>query len=676
MAYLLTARRTCLRLRSHEFVSGLHSSASAQGPKLRPRLAKSLKPAFNRGRLEVARFDRDEAPHHGRQGEQEQEVSEARMQRQRRATLAEEGRKGKWSSESLEPAIAQKAPEPIERPVYKRKDLDYEATAEDEEFYNPPTLVTTGGSTEISASLKGAPTRFNTPPLLPGFVSALRETLGQDVRPTPIQSLSMKWLFDKEPAFEWNQFLLASETGSGKSIAYLLPVLQHLKETEGSKPPPTPSSRPLNPRAIILAPTHELARQLSGFAKSLLHSEKLRVVCASQANTKSQTTRDATASQMAAQFDSLMGGGQGEFAVHKNAHPVDVLVGTPMKIMEMIRGRGWDRREMTEEDATLDPKTLRRGRDKMVGVGKWRSKPELGLENVQWVVVDEADVLLDPDFQEVTRTLLADISAARGHQVPVDPLPTSPTEKLPENQDVEYPFHLVLTSATIPSTLARYLDAYHPRLIRLASPRLHHLPKTLQTEYASWTGGNKNADIEKRIRRVWAEDALAVASAVTPVTSLSKILIFCNKSSKVEDLSTFLAEKGIKNVALTSASEERKRGSNKHLFGFLRPLRNSQLQKPAPLSNVTPTNPGVISDPSKDPHVMITTSLLSRGLDFDPSINHVLIVDEPRNMIDFLHRAGRSGRAGQTGRVVIFGKSKGRGSDKAREVKQRVRALV
>jgi ATP-dependent RNA helicase MRH4 len=73
---------------------------------------------------------------------------------------------------------------------------------------------------------------------------------------------------------------------------------------------------------------------------------------------------------------------------------------------------------------------------------------------------------------------------------------------------------------------------------------------------------------------------------------------------------------------------------------------------------------------------MITTSLLSRGLDFDPSIKHVFIVDEPRNMIDFLHRAGRSGRAGQTGRVVIFGKGKGRGSDKAREVKQRVRALV
>ena len=46
---------------------------------------------------------------------------------------------------------------------------------------------------------------------------------------------------------------------------------------------------------------------------------------------------------------------------------------------------------------------------------------------------------------------------------------------------------------------------------------------------------------------------------------------------------------------------------------------------------------------------MVTTSLLSRGLDFSPEVKHV---DEPRNMIDFLYRAGRSGRAGQSGKLI------------------------
>jgi ATP-dependent RNA helicase MRH4 len=88
-----------------------------------------------------------------------------------------------------------------------------------------------------------------------------------------------------------------------------------------------------------------------------------------------------------------------------------------------------------------------------------------------------------------------------------------------------------------------------------------------------------------------------------------------------------------------------------------------------------PTGPGVC-DPAQTPHVLVTTSLLSRGLDFSPMIKHVFIVDEPRNMIDFLHRAGRAGRAGEAGKVVVFGRTKGRGSGRTDEVKQRVRAVA
>jgi ATP-dependent RNA helicase MRH4 len=237
--------------------------------------------------------------------------------------------------------------------------------------------------------------------------------------------------------------------------------------------------------------------------------------------------------------------------------------------------------------------------------------------------------------------------------------------------------------------LASYLDKHHPTLIRLASPNLHHLPKTLQTEYVNWTGGNKFADIERRIRKVWAEDTTQ-PGVVSP---LSKVLIFCNKSTKVNDLGAHLEQKKIKNVALTSTSDQRKRGSNRHLEGFLRehnkgheegktsevalePIR--QTHQPVVGSPPVPTSvlPESRADPKEEPHVMITTSLLSRGLDFSPSIRHVFIVDEPRNMIDFLHRAGRAGRAGQWGKVVVFGKMKGRGSAKAKDVRKRVGALL
>jgi ATP-dependent RNA helicase MRH4 len=229
-------------------------------------------------------------------------------------------------------------------------------------------------------------------------------------------------------------------------------------------------------------------------------------------------------------------------------------------------------------------------------------------------------------------------------------------------EPINYPFNLVLTSATIPKSLNAYLEKHHPSLVRLASPRLHHLPKTLQTEHVSWTGGNKFADILRRIKKIWAEDAAFSRGS----GGLSKVLLFCNKSAKAVEFSTYLSEHGIKNVAMTSQSEHRGRGSNKHLDGFLRRRGGSEGAISAAHS----------SDVTQVPHVMVTTSILSRGLDFSPEIKHVFIVDEPRNTIDFLHRAGRTGRAGQQGKVVIFGKLKGRGSQRANDTKRRIGALA
>ncbi len=173
----------------------------------------------------------------------------------------------------------------------------------------------------------------------------------------------------------------------------------------------------------------------------------------------------------------------------------------------------------------------------------------------------------------------------------------------------------------------------------------------------------------KRLKRVWAEDFGRVHGG-----KLSKILVFCNKSMKVEELCAYFETQGVKSVAMTSASVHRRKGSNKHLAGFLKAHMQeagSETEMPSSMKK-TETSSNV----QTDPHVLVTTSLLSRGLDFSPEIKHVFIVDEPRNMVDFLHRAGRSGRAGQSGKVVVFGKMKGRGSERGREVKRRVGLLV
>ncbi|PCH33016.1 DEAD-domain-containing protein [Wolfiporia cocos MD-104 SS10] len=552
--------------------------------------------------------------------------------------------------------------------------------------YNP--LTDEFDNAVRAVSTRALPTGFTSPPLMEGLVTSVHGVLGPQARPTPIQALSLKHMFRRplegsippKEKGEWSQTLLASETGSGKSIAYLLPMLQDLKLSElypdtpsGSEAAPSNTNEKakekaaqprtlLSPRALVLAPTHELSRQLSSFAKALLHAVKLRVLCISQANLPSspRAPRSLTSARMAKEFDALFGedaGGEAESAlVRRPPRSVDVVVGTPSKILEMVKGRGWDREQPNAEDFWEQDEHGRAIKPKRWTVGK----PEIGLEKVEWVVIDEADVLFDPDFQEQTKLILSSISEARGQ--PIESPPPSVTPDPASPVPINYPFNLLLSTATIPSALAWYLDTYHPKLTRLASPNLHHLPKTLKTEYSSWTGGNRNADIERRLRQVWGEDALSGGRA------LSKVLVFCNKSTKVEGLGKYLEEKGVANVALTSTSEERKYGSNHHLDGFLR-------QRGAQAAEQGVAKPLASVDVSKEPHVMITTSLLSRGLDFAPDIKHVFIVDEPRNMVDFLHRAGRSGRAGEKGKVVVFGRVKGRGAGRTEEMRQKIKAL-
>lgn len=520
-------------------------------------------------------------------------------------------------------------------------------------------------------SIGALPNAFTSPPLLPGLLNSVQDVIGADATPTPIQALSLKWLFDQRISYastadpqstsatpEWRQFLLASETGSGKTLAYLLPMLQDLKQAElrGEWPRETPGPRrALDPRALVLAPTHELARQLAGSAKSLLHEVKLRVSCASRANTAS-SPRPAEV-----EIDDV--DGAGEFEVRqsqRSGHPVDVLVGTPMKVLEMARGRGWELLREQEQEQIRGRDKIRRGKSLagVVGTGslKWRrGRPELGLANVEWVVIDEADVLLgksvrptlfhiadglvDPDFQESTQALLADIAAARGHPVPVIPASAA-------NGNIPYPFNLVLSSATIPASLADYLNTNHPHLTRLVSPRLHSLPRSLHTEHTAWTGGSKAADVVRRLREVWDSDYRQGAFADGNSNALSRVLVFVNRSTRAEALGQELTERGIANIILTSTSATRRRGSNHHLAGFLRgtaspitsenPLPAIEGPRtraiPAPPGHGAPASeykkaPAPVNPIATIPHVMITTSLLSRGLDFGANVRHVFMVD-------------------------------------------------
>lgn len=79
--------------------------------------------------------------------------------------------------------------------------------------------------------------------------------------PTPVQMQSIPIMLNGR------DIMSCAPTGSGKTMAYLLPIIQDLKKPE----------KKMSYRALIIAPTRELAQQIAREANHLAQGTKLRV---------------------------------------------------------------------------------------------------------------------------------------------------------------------------------------------------------------------------------------------------------------------------------------------------------------------------------------------------------------------------------------------------------------
>lgn len=434
------------------------------------------------------------------------------------------------------------------------------------------------------------PRAFSAFELHTGLQAALDERLPRG-QTTPIQSLSLAKLL-AEPT-EPVRAVLGAETGSGKTLAYLLPLLHHLKATDkGPSPTATPFDDDMvSPRALVLAPTHELTRQSTAVAKSLTHEAKLRVVGASSPGTVR---------------------GRGE---------VDVLFATGRSAAGLL-GIPAKERERSSRPRPAPPAEERSSRP-------YEPEVLLDLARTEWLVIDEADVLLGPDFIDETTQVIQRVRAAAPN------------------------VHVLLVTATLPPSLLRALERGtfgKLEFEHLLSPGLHRLPRHLDTRFVPWSGGgNRLADVVHEVKRGFAEDVHdAKLAAGDGAVARPRAVVFCGSVGQVKAISTALSEKEVPALAWTGESPERteRPGHNGPLDAFLVQHKRADKDKEANASPATK---------DKGPRVLVTTSLLSRGLDFSSDVTAIYLVDPPRDVLDFVHRAGRAGRAGRHGRVVVFG---------------------
>jgi ATP-dependent RNA helicase MRH4 len=219
--------------------------------------------------------------------------------------------------------------------------------------------------------------------------------------------------------------------------------------------------------------------------------------------------------------------------------------------------------------------------------------------------------------------------------------------------------HIIFCTATFPpslfQTLTKAKGLKDAPFTHLLTPSLHKLPPTLETRFVPRSGsGNLFADVAHELKRVLAEDAIKRKEIMLSGQDRdkAKYVVFCNSDRNTRRLSNYMNERDLPNVAWTGDSEQRVKGKNGVLGSFLHDTSLSTKEALLPRHGS-----------AQVPRILVTTGILSRGLDFSPLVTTVFLVDQPKDILDFVHRAGRAGRAGRKGRVVVFGMGTGRPGD-------------
>ncbi|WP_173911203.1 ATP-dependent RNA helicase RhlB [Acinetobacter sp. Marseille-Q1618] len=328
---------------------------------------------------------------------------------------------------------------------------------------------------------------------------------------TPIQQKVLKYTLAGHDAIG------RAQTGTGKTAAFLVSIINDLLNN------PIKEKRFRGePRALILAPTRELAIQIENDARELVKFSGLNVL-------------------------TLVGGV--DFDKQKkqlDQNVVDILVATPGRLIDF-----------TEQK-------------------------EVWLDQIEFLVIDEADRLLDMGFIPSVKRIVR----------------YSPRKEQRQT---------LLFSAT-----------FSYDVLNLAQQWLYE-PVTVEIEPEKKT----NADVEQRVYVVENRDKYKLLREILNDEPIEKVMIFANRRDQVRKLYDHLKRDHYKVVMLSGEIAQDKR------LKMLDQFKNGQH------------------------NIMIATDVAGRGIHVD-GVSHVINYTLPEQSDDYVHRIGRTGRAGTQGVSISF----------------------
>lgn len=342
--------------------------------------------------------------------------------------------------------------------------------------------------------------------------------------PTPVQKYSI-------PIVALGRDLMGcAQTGSGKTGGFLFPILSALF-THGPPPPPPEmlngagfGRRKAFPTTLILAPTRELVSQIHEEARKFTYRSWVKPAV-------------------------VYGGADIGQQLRQIERGCDLLSATPGRLVDLIE----------------------RGR--------------ISLSNVRFLVLDEADRMLDMGFEPQIRRIVEG-------------------EDMPGVMDRQ----TLMFSATFPRDIQILAKDFLKEYVFLSVGRV----------------GSTSENITQKIEYVENEDKRSVlldVLASMPTGGLT--LIFVETKKMADMLSDFLLRS---NIGATSIHGDRTQRERERALELFR-------------TGKTP--------------IMVATAVAARGLDI-PNVTHVVNYDLPNDIDDYVHRIGRTGRAGNTGHATAF----------------------
>ena len=350
-------------------------------------------------------------------------------------------------------------------------------------------------------------TSFSNLQLAPALARAVAE-MGYESM-TPIQAQAIPVVLTGQDVMG------AAQTGTGKTAAFSLPLLQRLLKHENTST--SPARHPV--RALVLLPTRELADQVAQQVKAYAKYCNLR--CA-----------------------VVFGGMDMKPQTLELKKGVEVLVATPGRLLDHIEAKN------------------------------------VVLNQVEYVVLDEADRMLDIGF-------LPDLQRILSH--------------LPKQRTT------LLFSAT-----------FSPEIKRLAGSYLQN-PVTIEVARPNETAST----VTQHFYSVGVDDKYRALKQLVKSNGITQAFVFCNSKLGCARLARSLERDGLRTTALHGDKSQDER--LKALEAFKR---------------------GEVD-------LLVCTDVAARGLDIK-DVPAVFNFDIPFNAEDYVHRIGRTGRAGALGQAISF----------------------